>query len=364
MIRIIKECVMTDKAEAKGGLIENVSRYRPQIMGFAAIWIFIFHVRNDVTVFNNVPVLNDIDIFFVNIGFNGVDIFLLLSGWGLYHAINKHNLLLFFKRRYRRLVLPFVVACVATALLNHWSIARLIKAVTCWTFLTKDVHEPKWFVPAIAIMYLFFPLYHKLFEKFKNKYLFTGVVISLWLVLSFILPLITDRKDIYVAVGRIPVFLIGVLVGWFTYSKKKITKQWAVWAVIIPMLIAGFQTEYYVAFKKVVLLNPGISNALPGILIGIPMCLIVGQVFALLGKVTFIQKIYGFMGKITLEFYVVQEIVLAAIKGPIYYSGVYFNRHLMVLIVFIISLGCAYIIHMFSTVISKKQDGEPVFTKK
>ena len=355
---------MTDKAEAKCGLLDNVSKYRPQIMGFAAIWIFIFHVRNDVTVFNSVPVLRDIDVFFVNIGFNGVDIFLLLSGWGLYHAINKHNLLLFFKRRYRRLILPFVVACVATAILNHWSIVRFIKAVTCWTFLAKDVHEPKWFVPAIAIIYLFFPLYHKLFEKFTNKYVFTGAAMAVWLVLSFILPLITGRSDIYVAFGRIPVFLIGVLIGWFTYSKKKITKEWIVWLVLIPMLIVGFQAELYVAFKKVVLINPGISNALPGLLIGIPMCFIAGQVFALLGKATFIQKAYGFMGKITLEFYVVQEIVLAAIKTPIYYSGVYFNRHLMVLIVFLISLGSAYVIHLFSTVISKKSDGEPVFTKK
>lgn len=101
--------------DPKGGILDMVSRHRTQVMGFAAMWIFIFHVRNEVTVFAGLPVIGNIDIFFVNIGFNGVDIFLFLSGWGLYHAINKHSLTNFYKRRYRRLILPFVAACVAAA---------------------------------------------------------------------------------------------------------------------------------------------------------------------------------------------------------------------------------------------------------
>ena len=357
-----REAVLT---ESKEGLLDAVSKHRAQIMGFAAMWIFIFHVRNEVTVFKGIPVIGNIDHFFVNIGFNGVDIFLFLSGWGLYHAINKHSLLVFYKRRYRRLILPFVIACLAGLAFSRWSFVRFIKALTCWTFLTENVNEPKWFIPAIAIYYLFFPLYRKLFDKFSNKYIFTGAVIALWTGASFVLPLITPRTDIYGVIGRIPVFVIGVLAGWYTFNGKKIKGPW-IWIVFAVMLIAGFQMEYYVAFDKVNLINPAMSCALPGLMIGIPMCFIVGQVFALLDKALFIQKVYGFLGSITLEFYTVQETILGRVKEPIYYSGVYFNRHLLALIVFVLSLGAGYVLYLITTAVTKKMDGEPVFadTKK
>lgn len=350
----------TDAMDPKGGILDMVSRHRTQVMGFAAMWIFIFHVRNEVTVFAGLPVIGNIDIFFVNIGFNGVDIFLFLSGWGLYHAINKHSLTNFYKRRYRRLILPFVAACVAAAAFGEWDVLRLVKAVTGWTFLTKNVNEPKWFVPAIAIFYLLFPLYHKLFEKAKNKYIFTAVVLILWTALTSVLPLVTSRSDIYGVIGRIPVFVIGILTGWYTFNGRKIKGSW-VWIVFAVMLAAGFQMEYYVAFKKITLINEALTCAVPGLLIGIPMCFIAGCAFGLLDKVKFIQKAYGFVGMISLEFYVVQETIYGAVKTPVYYSGVPFNSHLLALIVFVLSLGSGYLIYLITFVISKKLDGENVF---
>ena len=346
--------------DPKGGILDAVSRYRAQVMGFAAMWIFIFHVRNEVTVFAGLPVIGDIDIFFVNIGFNGVDIFLFLSGWGLYHAINKHSLTIFYKRRFRRLILPFVAACVAAAAFGGWDVMRLVKAVTGWTFLTKNVNEPKWFVPAIAIFYLLFPLYQKLFEKFKNKYVFTAVVLMLWTGLAFLLPMMTSRTDIYGVIGRIPVFVIGILTGWYTFSGRKMKGPW-VWIVLTLMLAVGFQMEYYVAFKKITLINEALTCAVPGLLIGIPMCFIAGCLFDLLDKVKFIQKAYGFVGMISLEFYVVQETIYGAVKTPVYYSGVPFNSHLLALIVLALSLGSGYLIYLITLVITKKMDGESVF---
>ena len=98
-----------------------------------------------------------------------------------------------------------------------------------------------------------------------------------------------------------------------------------------------------------------------GLLIGIPMCFIAGCLFDLLDKVKFIQKAYGFVGMISLEFYVVQETIYGAVKTPVYYSGVPFNSHLLALIVLALSLGSGYLIYLITLVITKKMDGESVF---
>ena len=54
---------MPDDKTARLGLLETVSKYRPQIMGFAAIWIFIFHVRDEALLFFDVPGLKTTSVF-------------------------------------------------------------------------------------------------------------------------------------------------------------------------------------------------------------------------------------------------------------------------------------------------------------
>lgn len=64
-------------------------KYRKFLMGFAALWILMTHEWQIVT--------NETSFFFVTenfikrIGFCGVDIFLLLSGMGLYYSLEKKS---------------------------------------------------------------------------------------------------------------------------------------------------------------------------------------------------------------------------------------------------------------------------------
>lgn len=354
---------MADTPDSNLGILEKVSKYRPQIMGFAAMWIFIFHVRNEVLLFFHVPVLNRIEIFFDNIGFCGVDIFLFLSGWGLYHAINKHSLVNFYGRRYRRLIPPFIITCVFKALVWNWDLLRFVKAFTGWSFFTKYIHEPLWFIPAIAILYLFFPLYRRLFDKASCKYVYTGAAILLWFALAFAVSLVTKRIDGYIFVNRIPVFLIGILFGWLTFNgKKSLGKAGAV--ILVIMLLGGFQLQYYCTFRRLELLIPVSSNAFPALLIGISVCFVSALVFHLLRNVTVIQKVFGFLGKMSLEFYVAQECLEGLLRDRILNTGVPFNKPLYALIVLLVSLGGGYLLYILTTIISNKLDGKPVFTAK
>ena len=120
---------MSDGQDSRSGLLDTVSKYRSQIMGFAAMWVFIYHVRDEALLFFHVPGLQRVEIFFNNIGFCGVDMFLFLSGGGLYYALNKHNLTVFYKRRYRRLIPPFVLVCIIKAIAGKWEFMKFFKAV-------------------------------------------------------------------------------------------------------------------------------------------------------------------------------------------------------------------------------------------
>lgn len=355
---------MTDKRE---GLYTAVNNYRIQIMGFAAMWVYVFHVRDQIAVFHDIPVVTQIELYCSNIGFCGVDVFLFLSGWGLYYAIQRHSLCGFYKRRYRRLIASFLVVCVFKAFYQKWEILRFVKGITCWTFLTKSVYEPIWFIPAIAILYLFYPLYIKIFNKFSNKYICTAAAIAVWFVLAYAGAVLTGREDIYLFVNRIPVFISGVLFGCMAFNGKKDAGD-AEKIILIVMFVTGIILQFYTLFVRVRLFLPMTPDGLPAFLIAIPTCFGLAKLFSLLARFTIILKIYGFLGKISLEFYVLQEITMAVLLDnfPGYklaYSGDPAAKLIYVLAVLLLSLGGGYLLNLVFTMISKKMDGEPFFTR-
>ena len=354
---------MTDN---RSGLIGSVNKYRAQIMGFAAIWIFVFHVREQIAVFHNIPGLTQIELYCSYTGFCGVDIFLFLSGWGLYYAVRRHSLCGFYKRRYRRLIAPFVFVRVFFAFYEKWDILRFVKGVTCWTFLTKSVFEPIWFIPAIAIFYLFYPLYDHVFNRFSKKYAFTAAAIAVWFVLAVAGTFLTGREDIYYYINRIPVFITGVLFGWRAFNGKK-DIGFLEKIILSVMFISGIILMYFTVFKRLRLFLPTPSGGLPAFLIAIPMCFVLAAVFRLLDRFTAIQKLYGFFGKISLEFYVFQEITTSVLLdnfpyNKISYSGDPAAKLIYVLAVFLLSLAGSFLLNMFVTLTAKKMDGEPLFT--
>lgn len=67
-----------------------LSKYRTELMGIAILWVMFFHLSIDI----NNRILNLIK----TIGYGGVDIFLMISGLGLYYAYKKNNnIKLFYK---------------------------------------------------------------------------------------------------------------------------------------------------------------------------------------------------------------------------------------------------------------------------
>ena len=90
----------------KNGL-ELLSKYRKVIMGFAALWILVFHEWQMLSTPGTTAY--EVEWYIKYIGFCGVDIFFVLSGIGMSYALKKERLLRFYYNRIKRVFVPFLV---------------------------------------------------------------------------------------------------------------------------------------------------------------------------------------------------------------------------------------------------------------
>lgn len=296
---------------------KQISKYRGMLMGIATIWILAFHVW--IPVFNApsnpvTTVLHHIEEYIRKTGFYGVDLFLLLSGIGLTYAIKKESVLKFYYRRIRRVFLPFFVAALVRWPISHWTFGNFISNVTGYSFYANHIHSFCWFVTAIITLYIAFPLYYKLFSMAKNKFLFTLLVIAVWLVLSILLHG-TMRFDLYGFTGRIPVFVIGILFGHITQSEKEIVFKKRHYLFLLLILASGIILGYIYTIKEFEFILPGAKATIPGTLIAVSLSFLVAKLMEILdrrlpklGKA--IAAVIGFWGAISLEIYCVYECLL------------------------------------------------------
>ena len=302
----------------KTGLSQNgfqlLSKYRGALMGIAALSIYFFHAWIPITLepqHSSVFLLSFLEHFSKKIGFFGVDIFMLLSGIGITFAIKKESLPKFYYRRIRRLLLPFATVGIIRGITQNWGWKVIIGNLTGFNFFAKDINSFLWFVPAIAILYLLFPLYYKIFNKFPNKILFTAGVIMIWLLISVMVKDIM-REDLFGFTNRIPVFVIGILIGYLIQNGKGIDLTVHSCILLFIMLFTGLYLAYVTNFKDFYLIVPLGNSFLPNLFISISLSLLVSKLFEMLEKrfskfAGIILKIIGFFGMISLEFYCVQS---------------------------------------------------------
>ncbi len=209
--------------------LANISRYRGELMGIAMIFIFLFHIA-----------LPRSNMFFGlrRIGNIGVDMFLFLSGVGLWFSWMKHpSLKHFFKRRYLR-VYPawFIISCLYYIPHFHGGGVRawidLLGDVTInWDFWLHD--ELKfWYIPAMMMLYLFAPPYMQLIRR-HPVYRWLPVVMILWCILvQYVTPIHNAVGHIEIFWSRVPIFFIGINMGEAVRRKDKMDGA-SIWMILI-----------------------------------------------------------------------------------------------------------------------------------
>jgi peptidoglycan/LPS O-acetylase OafA/YrhL len=209
--------------------LANISRYRGELMGIAMIFIFLFHIA-----------LPRSNMFFGlrRIGNIGVDMFLFLSGVGLWFSWMKHpSLKHFFKRRYLR-VYPawFIISCLYYIPHFHGGGVRawidLLGDVTInWDFWLHD--ELKfWYIPAMMMLYLFAPPYMQLIRR-HPVYRWLPVVMILWCILvQYVTPIHNAVGHIEIFWSRVPIFFVGINMGEAVRRKDKMDGA-SIWMILI-----------------------------------------------------------------------------------------------------------------------------------
>ena len=208
-----------------------VSTYRQEIMGIACLWVILHH--NFCKWPNALELVRELGIC----GNAGVDVFLFLSGISLYFAyIRKPKLSRFYARRIFRLLVPFALLAAPywiwrDCLLqkgNFWQDFSMLSFPMKGTITT-------WYVGAIFVFYLVYPLAYRLIFKVKQlgsikfrrntlAILLPAAVAFGCLVLRKICPGLYDNIEI--GLTRTVIFLIGCRVGEWVYRKKQMPSEW------------------------------------------------------------------------------------------------------------------------------------------
>lgn len=184
----------------------RVSEYRTYLMGITILWIILFHTSWYLWF----PKIIEL---FQRSGNYGVDIFIFVSVYGLYHSMQKQlTLREWYIRRIKRIIPSFIIVVTMLGLIGRWSITDYIKEITFIGFLLPNIQYEVvfWYIPAILIFYVIFPYAY----KYRKEYLIWFLIpISYVFCILFTDYIRNHDYSLFLCFFfmRIPVFLIGLL---------------------------------------------------------------------------------------------------------------------------------------------------------
>lgn len=224
-----------------------VSRYRNELFGIAAILVMVTHVSG-----YTVPEgIGGIIYKICQQGSMGVDIFLFLSGMGLYYSLKKDsNIRNFYLKRVKRVIIPYFVLAIPGFMIldlaiRHVTIEKFLIDVFLVSFWLQGDFI-LWYISFIIILYLIYPVIYFLFLKKENSNLkflicfsFT-VLLNIWLL--YYMPEIYNRFEI--ALNRMPIFILGCWGGKWVYDKKNVSIWFPLAALIMFVILKGILIYY------------------------------------------------------------------------------------------------------------------------
>lgn len=280
------------------------SKYKLELYGTAILWIMLLHGLVRVA-----PASLDKSFSFltqiIKHGYFGVEIFLFLSGICLFFSMNKNDdISEFYKKRIIRIIVPYFLITgsywFGTCVIWKHDILRFIGNITQFTFWFGNVHFA-WFIGAILVLYLIYPLIYHLFLKDKsNRYSLISILLSCitMYIICFALdhgPFILREwfKETEIALTRFPVFFLGCYFGKLVYENKEISPNW-----LLSTFLGGVVGVFYL-FNNF----PVVSlYRLPGFIFSPCFALWIVIIFDIIHHKYF-NRIFQFLGERSLELY-------------------------------------------------------------
>ncbi len=199
--------------------LDDVSSFRGELMGIAIIWVMLLH-GSELYQEVNLPILSAL----ARRGNLGVDVFLFLSGFGLYYSLKKSaDIKKFYVRRIKRVFIPYLLLSSPFWLYNTVYLKEttgyFLRDITGISFVLNGV-VTTWYVFLILFLYILYPFVFRLEEKLGAYAEIILIVFSVLLCLLIRWSNVDIYYNIEIALTRIPVFLIGSASARLIMEKK------------------------------------------------------------------------------------------------------------------------------------------------
>lgn len=247
----------------------------------AAFQILFFHLWAPIT-------STQIEQFVLKTAYVGVDMFFFLSAYSL--AGREIDYVPFLKDRVLKLYAKFAFFVLIMALFSKsFGVIRVVKSLTLIEFFQKGGGAFLWFIPAILILYIIYPLFLKWNSRFKVIW-----VLLIWLIAGVFSEHVLSYTTVFIFTNRIPVILAGYLFKTYCTHNNNLRRSFI---VLIPL---GVLLLHMYGFK--VRLNFPIKDMF--------YVLAIPTVLGLVTLSSYVKKyaVTESLGSITLELYAVQMI--------------------------------------------------------
>lgn len=318
--------------------VQDISEYRGQLMGIATLLVIFGHsVGNGVAMPRWMESL-------CGLSSVGVDIFLLVSGLGLWYSLTSLNgnnvqqgVRCWYLRRYKRILIPYLIIIgfhCTLSVLHGMPISQALFELSTLSYWVN--HQEAWFIAMLIPVYALTPLHYRICNKVKSPVLYSSLLIAFMVVISALnYPVESTGCQMVIdnvkqVLYHLPSFLIGFMLAPFAKTGKKISYFWM---SILPLALVAIMKVMQCGYWPEFLVLPFVAVCCP--------------TFKYMGKIFF--SVLNFLGKISLESYLLNVVIGTWIiwyLPNLYNSSMNKGCYLSYFIVCVVGTVLAYLIHL------------------
>ena len=327
-----------------------LSEYRTELMGIAILWVVLFHSDLSFAFIHN-SFIHRAMMRFSNIGYGGVDIFLLLSGMGVYVSLDKNDISTFIRNRIRRIIPVwwlYLLICIILGFFVsgiRYTGLEIIGFLTFTGYWLDMANQGSWYVYAIMLFYLISPVLHSLLKHSGNR---TRTCIGLLIVsLMMAASFLTDSR--LIVFSRLPIFIIGMYISSALRNISIDKKQWILilTAFVFGNVLLLVSVRYFHDY-----LWPYGLWWYPFILIAPSLSLLLAKCFDMSDKyVRPLCRLFSVFGRSSLEILLISNYFFDHFVDP---AGEWFSEETAIILVSMVAVVLGIAFHYGVEIIKKK----------
>lgn len=312
----------------QGYNLSLISKNRDTVYALSILWIMLFHM----TIRFRSPSLEIIQTL-KDYGNTGVEIFLFVSGISLFFSFSKNpSIRQFYAKRIKRVLVPYLILAIVWLSYidiyhDHDIKSFIFDLLRINLFVTG--RRTFWFITVILICYLIYPFVHRIYEKMNYSVLSLALVLGAMLLINLALSKLWSKWSLSeILWTRIPIFLLGSWLGKYVKEKKSIKIP----TPVVVVAAIGILIVYIIYYDEICYMQ--MYRYMLAIL-GVAMTFL----FSIVGELKAVNKLSGFFAPITLEIYLIHEVVMKIVTMHPLIS----NKLLLNIVAAVVSIAIAWV---------------------